>query len=169
MEEQLTTGQVIKKWGVIYGAISAIVSLVPILLEYQSSWLFLISIALAIAMYILANKEFKTENGGLMSFGEGFKMSFGIAAIAGVIRGLVSYVYTKFIDPEYIERARQISIEQMRSQGLSEQQIEQSMSFTSALSNPEVGLVMGFVVILLGALIWGAIVSAIMKNGEDEY
>lgn len=169
MEEQITTGQVIKKWGIIYGAIGTVVNLVPMLMELQISWLQIVNIVIAIAMFILACKEFKTENGGLMSFGEGFRISLGAAAIAGVMRSVVSYVYLKFIDPEYIERMKQIMNDTWREQGMTEEQIEQSSRFMSGFSNPELGLILGVVVVVLGGLIWGAIVSAIMKNGEDEY
>jgi hypothetical protein len=169
MEDQMTTGQVIKKWGIIYGAVGTLFAMVPILLESQSGWFILINVIVAFAMYILAMKEFRTENGGLMAFGDGFKMAFGMAAIAGVMRGLVSYVYMKFIDPEYIERSQQITLDKLREQGMPEEQIQQSMSFTAGLSSPEVNVIVGFVAILLGALIWGAIVSAIMKNQEDEF
>lgn len=169
MEEQITTGQVIKKWGIIYGAIGTVVNLIPMLMELQPSWLQIVNIVIAIAMYILACKEFKTENGGLMSFGEGFRISLGAAAIAGVMRSVISYIYIKFIDPEYIERMKQIMNDTWREQGMTEEQIEQSSRFMSGFSNPELGLILGVVVVVLGGLIWGAIVSAIMKNGEDEY
>ncbi|PIQ47068.1 MAG: hypothetical protein COW03_17260 [Cytophagales bacterium CG12_big_fil_rev_8_21_14_0_65_40_12] len=169
MEEQITTGQVIKKWGIIYGAIGTVVNLIPMLMELQPSWLQIVNIVIAIAMYILACKEFKTENGGLMSFGEGFRISLGAAAIAGVMRSVISYIYIKFIDPEYMERMKQIMNDTWREQGMTEEQIEQSSRFMSGFSNPELGLILGVVVVVLGGLIWGAIVSAIMKNGEDEY
>lgn len=169
MEEQITTGQVIKKWGIIYGAIGTVVNLVPMLMELQISWLQIVNIVIAIAMFILACKEFKTENGGLMSFGEGFRISLGAAAIAGVMRSVISYIYIKFIDPEYMERMKQIMNDTWREQGMTEEQIEQSSRFMSGFSNPELGLILGVVVVVLGGLIWGAIVSAIMKNGEDEY
>ena len=169
MEEQLTTGQVIKKWGVIYGAIGTVVNVVPMLMELQISWMQIVNIAIAIAMFILACKEFKTENGGMMSFGEGFKISLGAAAIAGVMRSVVVYIYIKFIDPEYMERMKQILNDTWRAQGMTDEQIEQSSKFMAGMSNPEIGLILGIIVVALGGLIWGAIVSAIMKNGEDEY
>lgn len=165
----MTTGQAIKKWGVIYGAIATLVALVPMLIDWQSGWMMLVNIVIAISMFILAMKEFKTENGGFMSFGEGFKISFGMAAIAGILRAVVSYIYTKIIDPEYIERTQQTAIEQLRAQGMSEEQIQQSMSFMAGLSSPEVTAIAGVVMIFIAALIFGSIASAIMKNEEDEF
>jgi len=169
MEEQVTTGQVIKKWGVIYGAVATVVNVVPMLMEIQISWIQIVNIAIAFVMFILACKEYRTENGGIMSFGEGFKISLGAAAIAGVMRSVVVYVYVKFIDPEYLGRMKDVMNETWRAQGMSEEQIEQASGMMAGFSSPEISLVLGIVVVVLGGLIWGAIVSAIMKNEEDEF
>jgi len=169
MEEQLTIGQVAKKWGLIYGLISAVVNLIPLLIEQQASWMLVVNIIIAVAIYVMATKEYKADNGGFMTFGEGFKISMFAALIAGVIRPLINYVYIKFIDPTVTERMAQAAIDSMMQQGMSEQEIEQMSSFTSGISNPELGLVLGFVWIVLGALIWGSIVSAVNKNEAEEF
>ncbi len=169
MEEQITTGQVAKKWGLIYGLLATIVNLVPLLLEIQVAWLPVVSIVLAVAMYVLATKEFKTENGGYMTFGEGFRISMMVALIAGVIRQVINYVYVKFIDDSVIARIQQSVEDSWRDQGMSEEQIEQMSSFSTGASNPEIGLVLGIVFALLGALIWGSIVSAVNKNEAEDF
>lgn len=169
MEEQITTGQVAKKWGLIYGLITTVAALVPLLLEKQVSWMMLVFIAIAIFCYAMATKEFKTAKGGYMSFGEGFRISMIAALIAGVVRNVINYVYVKFIDPEVIDRMQQAMQDTWRQQGLSEQEIEQAQRFTSGFTNPEFGLIVGIIVVLLGGLIWGSIVSAINKNEQEEF
>ncbi len=169
MEEQITTGQVAKKWGLIYGLLATIVNLVPLLLEIQVAWLPIVSIVLAVVMYVLATKEFKTENGGYMTFGEGFRISMMAALIAGIIRQVVNYVYVKFIDDSVMARIQQSIEDGWREQGMSEEQIEQMSSFSTGASNPEIGLVLGIVFALLGALIWGSIVSAVNKNEAEDF
>ena len=51
---------------------------------------------------------------------------------------------------------------------MSEEQIEQMSGFSSGFSNPEIGLIVGIILVLLGGLIWGSIVSAINKNEAEE-
>lgn len=169
MEEQITTGQVAKKWGLIYGLVATVINLVPLLLEIQPSWWFVVNIVIAVVMYALATKEFKTENGGYMTFGEGFRISMVAALIAGVIRNLVNYVYVKFIDDTVMERIAQAVEDSWRNQGMSEEQIEQMSGFSAGISNPEITLVLGIVFVLLGALIWGSIVSAVNKNEAEDF
>lgn len=169
MEEEVSTGQVAKKWGLIYGLIVLIINLAPIILEVQISWIQLVNIALAFGMYIMANKEFKSLNGGYMTFGEGFKINMIMALIAGSIRSVISYVYVKFIDPGVSERIQEALVDAWREQGMGEQEIAQAQRFTGGLSNPEVGLVLGIIVVLVGALIWGSIVSAVVKNETEDF
>jgi len=139
MENEISTGQYAKKWGLIYGVITLALALIPLLLEIQSQWLGLLNIVVAIVAYAMATKEFKRDNGGYMTFGEGFRICITAALIAGVLRSVISYVYVKFIDPEVTERIAQAMQDAWREQGLSEEQIAQSERFASGFTNPEIG------------------------------
>lgn len=169
MEEQVSAGQFAKKWGLIYGLVTTLINFVPMLLELQLSWLWILNIVVAFVMYILAMRDFKTENGGFMTFGEGFRIAMIAGLIAGVVRNVVIYVYVKFIDPDYGERIQQIMRDAWEEQGLTEEQMDQASRFTSGFTNPEIGLILGIIIVLFGALIWGAISSAIVKNEAEDF
>jgi len=169
MEEQITTGQVSKKWGLIYGLIGTILGIVPLILEIQVPWMPIVNIALAIVMYALAMKEFKTANGGYMTFGEGFRIAMMAALISGVMRSVINYVYTKFIDPEVMGRMQDAMQDAWRQQGMSDQEIEQAQGFTAGFTNPEVVAVMAIIFVILGGLVWGSIVSAVVKNEAEDF
>ena len=164
MEETITTGQIGKKYGLIYGLVGLLAAIVPMLLEVQSGMLIVVPTIIAIVIYVLADKEFREANGGYMSFGEGFRINITAAVIAGVIRSLGNYVYVKFIDPGYQERARQLAIDKLREQGMNEEQIEQAMRFGGGGMNQELAIVMGIIWAVLGALVVGSIVAAILKK-----
>ncbi len=168
MEEITTTGQIGKKYGIIYGLIGTLISIIPMVLELQNQFLGLLSTIAAVIIYIIATKEFRTDNGGFMSFGEGFKITMIAAAIGGAIRAAVTYVYIKFLDPGFSERMRDAMIETWQRQGQSEEQIEASLRFAGGFSNPEVTALLGIGMALLGALILGSIVSAVIKNESEE-
>ncbi len=168
MEENITPGQIGKKYGLIYGLIALLVALIPMIMEIQSTAMAFIPPVIALVIYIFADKEFRNANGGFMSFGEGFKINIIAATIAGSMRSVVTYVYVKFIDPTYNERMQEVAFNRMREQGMSEEQIEQAVGFTRGISNPEIGLFFGIVWALLGALIIGSIVAAIIKNEHEE-
>ncbi len=169
MENEISTSQYGKKWGLIYGLVATIIALVPLLLEKQMAWTGFLNVAIAIVCYAMATKEFKTDNGGFMSFGEGFRISMLAALIGGILRSVVSYVYGKFIDPTVQDRIQEAMVDTWTEQGMTPEQIEQAQGFAMGFTNPEVGLISGIIVALLGGLIWGSIVSAINKNEAEDF
>jgi hypothetical protein len=168
MEENITTGQIGKKYGIIYGLIGTLIAVIPMVLEIQNNWIGMLGTVLAIIIYIIATKEFRADNGGFMSFNEGFKITMIAAAIAGVIRAAVTYIYIKVLDPGFSERMRETMIETWQSQGLSDEAIETSLRFAGGISNPEIAAMLGVGTALLGGLLWGSIVSAVNKNESEE-
>jgi uncharacterized protein DUF4199 len=168
MEETLTPIQIGKKYGIIYGLIGVLVTVIPMVMEIQIPGGFIVPSIIAAIIYVVADKEFRAQNGGFMSFGEGFKLNITAAVIAGSIRSVVSYAYLKLVDPTYTERMQQIGLDNMRERGMTEAQIEQGQSIAKILSNPETGLIIGIVWAVLGALIIGSIVAAVIKNESEE-
>ena len=169
MEEQVSIGQFAKKWGVIYGLSTTIINFTPILLEKQMQWIALLNVVVAFLAYILAMNEFKNENGGFISFGEGFKISLIAGLIAGAIRSVVIYIYVKSIDQGYAERMRQAMRNVWEEQGMTEEQIAQASKFSGIFLNPEAGLFLGVISVLFGALIWGSISAAIVKKERENF
>lgn len=172
MEEQVTPGQVAKKYGLIYALVSTVINLIPMLTETAVSIGFLlifVNIVVAMVFFILAGREFKKLNGGYMTFGEGFKINMIAASIVAVVRSLVVYVYVKVIDTGYGERMADMMQEQWERSGMQEEQIEQMGGMMSGMTNPEITLFSGIITMMLGGLIWGAIASAITKSEEDEF
>ncbi|NVK86465.1 MAG: DUF4199 domain-containing protein [Cytophagia bacterium] len=169
MENEISTGSYAKKWGLVYGLVTTLIVIIPLILESQSRWVGFLPVIVAIAVYVMATKEFKRDNGGYMTFGEGFRICMMTALIGGAIRSVINYVYIKFIDPGVTERMAQALEDAWRQQGMSEEQIDQMSGFSAGFSNPEIGLIVGIIIILLGGLIWGSIVSAINKNEAEEF
>ena len=47
MENEISTGQYAKKWGLIYGLVTLVIALVPLILEVQAQWTGFLLIAVA--------------------------------------------------------------------------------------------------------------------------
>ncbi len=172
MEEQITPGQIAKKYGLIYALVSTVISLIPMLTETAVSIGFLlifVNIVVAMVFFILAGREFKKLNGGYMTFGEGFKVNMIVASIVAGVRSLVVYVYVKAIDTGYGERMAEMMQDQWERSGMQEEQIEQMSGMMSGMTNPEMTLFSGIIGMMLGGLIWGSIAAAITKSEEDEF
>ncbi len=172
MEERVTTGQIGLRYGLIYALVSTVINLIPILTETSVSTGFimiLVNIVVAFVIFIMAGREFKKQNGGMISFGEGFRINMTAAAITALVRSGVVYIYVKVIDTGYGERMTRIMEDTWAQQGMNAEQIEQAKRWSGGASNPEWMLIGGFITIILGGLIWGAISSAITKTEEEEF
>jgi hypothetical protein len=168
MEEEVSSKQVGIKFGVIFGLVSTIYTLIFAILRIQSPVLSIfLTWGIVITVFVLACKDYKNNSGGMMSFGKGYGILMITAAIGGLIRAVGSYVYYT-IDPTYLDFVKE---QQQNSPfGPPPQDAPQNMTgMMEFFTSPEFLTIMTFLAAIFAGLIFGAIVSAIMKNGEDEY
>ncbi|MBA9079324.1 MULTISPECIES: DUF4199 domain-containing protein [Rufibacter] len=171
MTEQTTSpSSVGVRYGLITGFISVIFSLVLYVTEmHQNKWMSVLSILILVAGIVMAHSYFKKENMGFMSYGQGLGIGVILSAVAGVLGSIFTFVYVKFIDTGFLEKARNAQIEEMEKNGMSDDQIEQAMNMAEKFSGPGMMLVMGIVGSVVIGLIISLIVAAIMKKSRPEF
>ena len=103
-ENKLTTGKLALKYGLIIAAISIVFNLMLYSqdLHYQIDLtrIFInigIGLLFVIVASVLAMKEFKKANDGLMSVSQGLKIGVGLSLISGIIGIIFSFVLAEFI------------------------------------------------------------------------
>ncbi len=100
--------------GLIFGVIGIILFLLIAVLEpgfILLSAIGLVSFAIAIILPIVFIRKERTANGGVISFGDAFKLSFVGLIIGGVIGLAFQALYTSVIDPELGERMTASTLE----------------------------------------------------------
>lgn len=173
MEDNLTVSDVAKKWGVIYGLIGLIMLIFSAMFDVSTlgmTWqvlVFVITVGIAFTIYFLASKEYKESNSGLITFGQ----SFGIAILAGLIGGLIRaigfYLYVKVIDTNYMDRVLEAQEQVRERMGAPEIDPDQLPAFMKFFQTPEFLGISTLINAMLGALIIGLIVAAIVQKKED--
>ena len=157
--EKITVKQVSLKWGGISGVVGILVFLIlamtGLIYKSSASW---ISAVPFIVILVLAHKEFKNEGDGYMNYSKGLGIGVFISAVSAVISTIFTYIYIKFVDTEYYENMNAALLEQWEEQGMTDQQIEAAMDFTSNMQNPELGILFG----ILGGVFFGFIISLIV-------
>lgn len=87
-------------------------------------------------IYTAAKTHRDHDLGGYLSVGQGL----GLGTLAGLISGLINAVwiviFMNFIASDMADQIKQVTMEQMEKQGLSEEQIEQNMEFASFFMSP---------------------------------
>lgn len=119
-------------------------------LGYVSFLLYAVCIVMAQIYY--RNRELN----GAISYGQ----AVGFAVAAMLFSGIISALYTLIIfkiDPSLVDQIKAVQEEAMLKKGMSEEQIDQAMSYASKMMSPGWMSIMS----LLSAVFYGTIVSLV--------
>ncbi|GHB40871.1 DUF4199 domain-containing protein [Mongoliitalea lutea] len=170
MEEKLTIGDVVKKWGLIYGLLGLIVAILSIIFELHTLGTTatvvssVLNISIAFSIYFLATKEFRTGNNDFLEFGQGFKIVALIGLLGGVIRAVGYYVYITIIDTGFLDWYTEQQLDAQEKAGVD---IDNLPEFVSFLMSPEFLALATVFGAIFGFLILGLIAASINKKTED--
>ncbi|WP_051359829.1 DUF4199 domain-containing protein [Adhaeribacter aquaticus] len=158
-----------------YGFFTSFLSVVYSLLLFVTGWnvtnqaLTWISFLILGAGIFLAHNYFKSSGNGYMRYGQGIGIGSLLALVVGLISGIFTYVYVKFVDSGFMDRVKDMQVAQLEERGMSDEQIEQAMQMSEKFMGPEMMVVWS----VLGTLFFGFLVSlviaAITKNTKPEY
>jgi hypothetical protein len=128
-----------------------------------------ISAAILIVGIVYAIKDFKSQNDGFMSYGQGLGLGALASAVSGLISGIFSSIYVSFIDNSAMKQALDIQRQKMEEQGMDDAQIDQAMAMAEQFSGPGMILVISILSMLFIGFILSLIISAVMKNERNEF
>ena len=103
-----------------------------------------------------------------MSYGQGIGISFWMGLISTIIYMPIFYIYIKFIDSGFVEMIKNKQIEELQNKGMSDEQIDQAMSFAGAFMSPEAMLIMGTIGAIIFILICGLIITIFTQKPNTQ-
>ncbi|RNI24478.1 DUF4199 domain-containing protein [Rufibacter latericius] len=169
-EPAVTPASVGVRFGIMTGFASIIFSLVLYLTGlHLNKGVSYLGTIIPIIGIVMAYRYYKRENHGFMSYGQGLGTGTILATVSGVLSGVFTYIYLKFVDSNIIQQIRNASIEEMENKGMSDEQIEQATSMTEKFTTPEMMLVFGVVGAVILGFILSLIIAAIMKRNRPEF
>lgn len=168
MNEQTSTYRTGIKWGLILGLVSIVYSLVLFTTgSIGKPGTSIASIVLSVGGLVLAMREFRTLNGGFMSFGQGVTVGTVTGLVAGIFSTLFSWFYMTMIDPNVMTTVLDQTREELDKQGmLSDEQIDTQMEMMERFMTPGFMLGSGLAMSLIGSLILALIIAAFMKKNK---
>jgi hypothetical protein len=140
MEETVSPSGDKRSVGVKYGLIGTVVGIVYFLVlvfagqnpyTFKFGWVF--SLASTAVLIVLAHKEYKEDNNGFMTYGEGLGIGVWYTLVALVVGMLFQYVYTTFIDTNIMTEFYENQYQQLQQAGQSDAQIEIAQTWTKKL------------------------------------
>lgn len=170
MQEEPSTARIALKYGVITGVASIVYNVILIITEKnQNQALSALGLIIMVAGMVYAMREFKTENNGYMSYGQGLGIGTLIAAISGLLGATFMMFYTQFIDTNFMQKTLDTAREDMERRGMSDAQIDAGMQFSEKMISPGIMFATGvFFSIFIGFII-ALIVAAIMRRNKPVF
>ncbi|MVM31028.1 DUF4199 family protein [Spirosoma sp. HMF4905] len=169
MNNQTSTARVALKWGLITGITLVVYSIILYTLDQTTNRsLSLVIYGILIAGLVLGMRDYRTANGGYMSYGEGMSLGTLLAAIAGFLSSLFNVFYTQIIDPGFQERLTEQVRSQMEEQGkLSDEQIDQAIEVMQKFQSPGITFAVGIFMTILIGVIFSLIIAAFIRRNKD--
>jgi hypothetical protein len=134
----VTTRSVGIKWGLISAAVSILMFVALTVMRmgpFESKWGW-VRLPISIILLVLAQKQFKDDGDGFMSYGQGFGIGFWMTLVGVVCVGLFTFIYISFIDTTVMEDFYTSQTNQMQERGMQDSQIEMAMGWTKKLFWP---------------------------------
>lgn len=156
------------KFGIIAGLVSIILSLVFYFTNVEyNSWSRYVSMLVTMVMIFIGVKIIADENANkFISFGSLFKAGMYITLIFTIISIIYYFLYTNFINPDFMDGLMQSQKEQMAAKGLSEEKIEMAMEMTQKFSSPVLTSIFSFITFSIMGAISSAIGAAVFKKEQ---
>ena len=163
MEQKPTTAtKVATKWSLIYTLTAIVITYIFEIakLDLNSPAKYLGYIPF-IAFLFLAQKEFKDQLGGYITFGDAFASGFRYALFSGILFAIFLYLYLTILSPEVFAKTVDAQRDAMTSKGLSSEQVDKAMDITKkygaligAIFTVIIYAIVGAILALIGAAIF---------------
>ena len=167
MEQQPTTARAALKWGAISGIGSMIFTTIMYVTgQVANGGLAWLGMIIPIAAMVMAMKEFRTQNGGFMSYGQGLGIGTLLSGIGGFLAGVYNYIYNEFVDPTLRQQILDKTREELENRGIDDAQIDATIEMSAKFSTPGITFALSIFMAILIGFIFSLIVSAIMKKDK---
>ncbi len=143
---------------VVYSLILYVASL-----SFNTSLNSLVYLIIAVGIYLSLKNYRDKQNGGILTFGTGFKLGILVAVFAGFISGVFSYVLN-LLDPSLMEQMLEVQQQALLEKGIPEDQVAQMEDMMRTMTNPLILVISSIFSMALIGVIFSAIIAAIVKK-----
>ena len=170
MEEKASTARVALKWGLILGIAQILFSTVLFLTDQMANQaLASLTYVLIIGALIMAMREFRTQNDGFMSYGQGLGLGALTSGISGLISSIYSVFYMTFIDSGIMERMADVTRAKLEEQGIADEQIDQQIEMIQKFQTPGFLFIFGLIGTIFMGFIFSLVIAAVLKKNKPVF
>ena len=170
MEENVSTARIALKYGVLGAVVMIIYStIINVAGLSQNKFLPILSTVFVIVAIVLGMKEFREQNKGFMSYGEGLGLGTLLSAVLGFLSSMFNMFYIRFIDPTLLTQGMDKVRTDMEAKGMDDAQIDQAMEFAQKAMSPGIVFVITVLISILTGFVLSLIISAILRREKPVF
>ena len=114
-------------------------------------------------------KDFREQNKGFMSYGEGLGLGSLLSAVLGFLTSMFTMIYIRFIDPDMMVKMMDKAREDMEARGMDDAQVDQAMELSQKFMSPGITFAIGVFGYILMGFVLSLIISAIMRKEKPVF
>jgi predicted membrane protein len=170
MQEQVSTARIALKYGIIT-AVAVIVysTLLTVTGLNQNQALSSLGFVILIAGIVWAMRDYREQNSGFMSFGQGLGIGSLMSAIVGLFGAMFTMFYMQFIDTTLIQQSLNKAREDLEKRGMDDTQIDQAMEISQKFMTPGVMFLVQVLTYLVVGFIISLILAAILRKEKPVF
>ena len=159
------------RYGLIAGLLVIIYALILQFTDlYMSKTLSYVNYLFVLGAIIMAYRDFKSQNQGFMTYGQGLGLGTLTAGITGVLSGIFSYIYIKFIDDTMLGKIADMQREELdKNASMTEEEIEKAIEMSASFTTPEMIMVFSIIGFVFFGFLMSLVVAAAMRNARPEF
>lgn len=171
-ENQPKTGKFALNYGLLVGGAGIVFGIMLYMIDMHYERGIAVQgtqIAILAAGIVLGVVQFKKANLGFLTISEALKVGAGVALIAGIIGLLYFYVFSNFIEPDYMANMTEIGKQEALADNpkLTEEQIDQGIEMQKKFAWLTYPFILLFNIII--GLVIGLITGLILKKQKPAY
>lgn len=122
-----------------------------------------------IAFLLLAQKEFKDQLGGYLTFGEGFSAALRYSIFTSLMIAVFTFIYLTFLNPDIMAQAAEQARAKLQAQGnMSSEDIDKAVNITKKIG-PAIGSIVIAIVDIIVGIIVGLIGASVFKRERSAF
>ncbi|GAB2767130.1 hypothetical protein GCM10027275_06700 [Rhabdobacter roseus] len=170
MQENVSTARVALKYGIITAVVVIVYSTILNLAGLgQNQGATSVAFLFLLGGLIWAMRDFREQNGGFMSYGQGLGIGALLSAIVGLLGSTFMLFYIQFIDNTIFQQSLDRAREDMERRGMDDAQIEQAMEISEKFMSPGAVFLIGVLSYLILGFIISLIVAAVMRRNKPVF